>query len=1458
MNSAAPVSFDADPGIRRIDIGIDVGSTTVKATCIDADTNAVVFTSYERHGGRQSQAAARLVDAIARRFGPIDMRAAVCGSGAQPIARAMGVPYVQEVVALSIATQSLETRPRCAIELGGQDAKIVFFREEGGELAVSDMRMNGSCAGGTGAFIDEMAAVLEVPADRFDELAATGTTVYDVSGRCGVYAKTDIQPLLNQGADRGDLALSCFHAIAKQVVGGLAQGMAIEAPVLFAGGPLTFDDTLVAVFKQRLGLSDRDVIRPRDPETFVSLGAALSLDAGLFDDPAPFDPARARRALAAIADEAAGAAAGRPLFASEDERRAFFRRHARAPHAGKTRASHAMSPVYLGIDAGSTTSKIAVVGEDGTLLDSFYGRNEGAPLDTVVQALRGLHERWQAEGARYVVAGVGTTGYGEDLCAQALHADCHVVETVAHAKAALHYVPDAGFVLDIGGQDMKALWIDHGVVSDIVLNEACSSGCGSFLENLAASLGMRTEDIAQAAFRSQHPAELGSRCTVFMNSSIITEQKNGRTPDDIMAGLCRSIVENVFTKVVRVANLDSLGPSIVVQGGTFENDAVLRALEQYIGRPVTRAPYPGLMGAIGAAHYAHAAADGSPSAFVGFDALEHFSYERRPGLRCPLCANHCSRTQIVFEDGSGIVMGNRCEKGSVVVGPNDAEAKRRLRELARRTERDDLFELRKNLLLRPYPCKNPLPGRSTVIGLPLVLSYWETLPFWSAFFRTLGFTVKISPESTRRMFERGLDGVTSDTICFPAKLVHGHVRWLAAHGVDRIFMPSVTTVPSENTEKTSQSMCAVVKGYPIVMRNSDNPARSGPVAFDTPLFHWYAPEDRQRQLARFMRETFGIDASDVRHAIAQGDAAQREFKGELIRHATKAVERARAKGEPIVVLGSRPYHNDGLVHHGIPALFREFGALAVPPDAVAGIEDVDLSHSRIDIVNNYHARMLSSAVVAACRADMEYAQIVSFGCGHDAYLSDEIARLAEEIGGKTPLVLKVDESDARGPLRIRIRSFLETAREQRANRRDTAPVVADPYPHKYTKRDRERRIVLVPNTSHAFCRLMSAVFSKQGIIAQPLDVGRERAIELGKRYVHNDICFPAQMTVGESLAALESGRYDLDRVAVATGKYIGDCRLTHYAALLRKALDDAGYETVPIITNDDVDYHDMHPGFRMSMASAATIAFGLPMIDVLEELLRAMRPYELEPGATQRAFDAAIDAVMEGIERRGIAGAKEGFARGIDALSAVRIDRSHPRPRVLIVGEYLLNFHPGANRDIEAYLERNGMEVVEARMTDVIRKTYFYKHAQCREYRVSLPATQKAWYAIADNLFELAHDACDRIARRHPLYAPACRMPELVQRSDAIFDHTFDAGEGVLIPAEILHHAERGCKAFIILQPFGCLPNHIVGRGIVKRLKEMHPDAHILALDYDPDVSFANIENRLQMLIMDAKRADRR
>lgn len=1442
-------------------VGVDVGSTTTKIVAIDAKSRDIVFSDYRRHNAAQVQSVYHAINQLFEHFPEAEVRLALTGSGAKLIAESLDVPYIQEVVANSIALRERYDNIRTAIELGGQDAKMLFFSRDAADhsLNVADMRMNGSCAGGTGAFIDEVASILKVPIEEFNALAAQGTCVYDISGRCGVYAKTDIQPLLNQGVSKQDLALSAFHAIAKQTIGGLAQGLDIEKPVVFEGGPLTFNPTLIRVFIERLNLSPEETIIPEHPEIMIAYGAALSLDTMFAEDNREVSVPEILKLLQEnrIVEVNRAMNHAEPFFNSSEEREAFLERHRMLSSIPVKTQQGQTVHAYLGIDSGSTTTKFVLIDEDENILDSFYAPNEGNPLDVAKKALISLRDSYREAGVELDIIAVGTTGYGELLFAEAFDVECHVVETVAHARAAGKYVEDASFILDIGGQDMKAIWLDDGIITNIVVNEACSSGCGSFLENFAASLHIPVEEIAENAFSSTNPAALGSRCTVFMNSSIVTEQRNGKLSADIMAGLCRSIIENVFTKVIRISNLDSLGDKIVVQGGTFQNDAVLRAMEQYIGKEVIRAPYPGIMGAIGVALITKErfSAGTAEKSFIGLDALDDFSYSQESNFPCPFCTNHCKRTIVTFSNGKSWVTNNRCERGEILGDPREADVRERLREKEQAAHQiPNLFHTREALLFKDYPAPEIRPKQSVTIGIPRVLSFWDTMPFWTTFWRSLGFKVQLSDQSTRPMFENGLCGITSDTVCFPAKLVHGHIRDLVEKKVDRIFMPSITTLTSENTEKTSESMCAVVKGYPYVIRNSDNPEKRWGMPFDTPLFHWYGKVDRDRQLVDYMSETFYIPSSQTMEAIKAADAAQETFHRELLEAGQAILDDVERKETYAVVLASRPYQNDALVNHDLSEMFTRLGIPVLTADSLPGLEKVDLSKSRLDVVNNYHARMLGSAIMAAQSPNLEYVQIVSFGCGHDAYLSDEIIRMMKAISGKIPLILKLDESDIQGPLRIRVRSFVETVAMRRSrNEAVEVEALTDPYPVKLTKENIKEKVVLVPNTSHAFCRIMSAALCGQHVKAVPLDIGREEAIRLGKQYVHNDICFPAQIVIGEALAALRSGEYDDKEAAIGMGKYIGDCRLTHYGALLRKALDDAGYAHVPILTNDDEDYHDLHPGFRMNLLSSLRIAVALPMIDALEELLRKIRPYELEAGSANKAFEKGMDALVNGLQNHGIRGARQGFAKAIDIMKKVRYDRTHRRPEVLIVGEYLLNFHPGANHDIEDYLEHNGFEIIEARMTDVIRKIYFVLDSQIREYHLKRPLGKKLWFHTANEFFDIAHNMTDSIAKRHPLYTPACRLPDLVKDSDPIIHHTFDAGEGVLIPGEILHHAKHGCRNFVILQPFGCLPNHVFGRGVAKRLKEIYPDAQILPLDYDPDVSFANLENRLQMLIMNAK-----
>ena len=1482
----------------RLAIGIDVGSTTVKLAVADRDSHKVLHRVYRRHNAKQSETVYELLKEAQELFPAESFRMAVCGSGGKPAADALGIHFVQEVVANAAAVQALYPKARTAVELGGQDAKLIFFRydENRHQLMTSDMRMNGSCAGGTGAFLDEMAALFHIKPEEFNVLASKGRNVYEISGRCGVFAKTDIQPLLIQGAERADIALSVFHAVAKQTIGGLSQGLDLTPPIIFEGGPLTFNDRLVRVFAERLGLKDKDIIIPEHPETIVALGTAIAVDELYPDELDELTLAQAIERLEGAREIVQQAEdTGEPLFADEKELRAFTTRHdAELGHIVSIQNDNSKTEctvnVYIGIDSGSTTSKGVIINEDNDIIDTFYYNNDGEPLKAVKRGLIDIVDRYDKKGIKLNVLGVGTTGYGEMMLAGALRADYHCVETVAHAAGCLRYVPDASFILDIGGQDMKAIRIKDGVVTDIALNEACSSGCGSFLENFANSLGIPVKEIADAAFRSKHPARLGSRCTVFMNSTIINEQRNGRQADDIMAGLCRSIIENVFTKVIRVANVSELGDRVVVQGGTFRNSAVLRALEEYLGHEVILAPFPGEMGALGAAlscrHQieTNGYADGVGSSFIGFDAVRDFEYEIESGVACTHCTNHCSRTILHFGTGDSFVTGNRCERGAAAEDDYAAQQKASERAAAIAAV-PDVMKLRERLLFKNYEYKQVSPDKNETIGIPKTLEFWDSAPFWSTFFKSLGYKLKFSGASSQTQYESGLQYVASDTVCFPAKLVHGHIRELVEAKADRIFMPFIMHMPPEFRKERSIHVCPVIMGYPMVVRNFQNPEQTAGIKFDTPQFHWFSEKDRTRQIEAFAVNTLGVSRRAAAKAFEQGRNALRQFRAEIKTAGLDAIKYAEEHKSFAVVLAGRPYHTDSFVNHKLSSMFTKRGIPVLTVDSMPKLYDAELRLSRAEITNDFHARMLGGAMAAARDSRLEYVQIVSFGCGHDAILSDEINRLMTKGSGKAPLILKMDESEASGSLGIRVQSFIETVRlrrEKQAAEREAmseavmnrslcssktyvaaadnkaadkaavtgANSLTDPYEVKYTPEDKKRRTLLIPNISAPAMTILAGLLKKEGITAKQLPVGGDREIKIGKRYTHNDICFPCQMVVGELIGELQRGNYNQDEVAVGMAKLNCDCRLANYSDILRQALDKAGFTRVPILSTDPGDTKHMHPGVSMLTAGTAVeAALMFTMLDILEELLRKIRPYELNKGEAEAVFNSCIKDIADA-SVSGLGKAVDAYKVAIERMGSIPYDRSTLKPRVLVTGELLVNFHPGTNYHIEEYLENHGCETVLPRMTNQFRKDFLAAMSEIKDFGVKLIPYS---YAL-EKAFDMIEKKLARIASAHPLYEEATPPAGLYEEVKSIIPKTLTCGEGWLMAGEIAHLAKEKVNSFVILQPFGCLPNHVCGRGITKKLKEMFPDISILPLDLDPDTSYANLENRLQMLIMNRNR----
>lgn len=1464
-------------------VGVDVGSTTVKIAVVEPQTLKLLHYTYQRHNAMQAKKVHEVLREAHGLFPDKTFKVAFCGSGGQPFAEATHSFFVQEVVANALAVRETYPNTRVAIELGGQDAKVVFFEKDRttGKLIASDMRMNGVCAGGTGAFIDQVAELLRIKTENFESYAKRGQKVYEISGRCGVFAKTDIQPMLNNGVAKEDIALSSFHAIAKQTIGGLAQGMEIKPPVIFEGGPLTFNPTLVRTFKERLGITDEQAIVPKHSEVLVAMGAALSIGSMFANQECMYRQEGSLDALVHYNEERQAKnkakASADLFFKNELEYKMFLEDHKMAsshypqPHSGST------LDVYLGIDAGSTTTKFVLLDTNENVVDGFYASNNGEPLAVLKNAMNELSDRYEEYGCKLNILGVGTTGYGEQLFARAVHADFHTVETVAHANAAQKLCPDVSFILDIGGQDMKAISVQDGVVTGIILNEACSSGCGSFIETYARSLGIPMEKIADLAFKSKSPSQLGSRCTVFMNSSIITEQRDGKQPEDIIAGICRSIINNVFTKVIRIRNLNTLGKKVVVQGGTFKNNAVLRAFEQYTGLKPIRPERPGEMGAIGIAlltkKFMEERRKNAPelkSTFIGLDAMRTFSWDNKPGQLCNYCTNHCSRTIVTFSDGQSFVTGNRCERGEVTADPNSPETKKLIAEINKKMQSvPDMIKRTNQLLVKDYAPQKLVENNGKTIGIPRVLEFWASLPYWKAFFTSLGYTVIVSRQSDYKMFEEGLHSVPSDTVCFPAKLVHGHVLSLIEKHVNRIFFPMMVAVPSDHTKFTATSVCPVVQAYPNVCKNTDEPEKNYGVLMDQPIFHWFNAKLRRSQTIDWFHENWKLDKKLLDKAVTEGEKALACYRSTLQQEGAQILNEVRAKNSFAVVIAGRPYHADLLINHNIANHFTAMGIPVLTTESLPGVYDQDVpSHTRLEIKNTFHLRMIGATMVASKDPNLELAQIVSFGCGHDSILTDEMIRMMHRDSNKEMLMLKLDEGDARGPVGIRVKSFIETVKARRRANLPDKPESNEPLFHTpFTIEDKTKRKILTPNLSPAFTVLASEYMKKEGYIAEYLPVADKKAIELGKKFVHNDICFPCQINIGEGLKWLtEHSEVKQTEVSMCLAKNCENCRAVQYPLLARKALDEAGFKDVSIITTG-LDNKGMHPGIQLGLDFKLHMLWGLVVMDGIEIMYRAIKPYEVHSGDTQKVYDEWMPKVMA------VAGHLttmqlvrpskliETFLQCIEAYNSIEIteDRKNGirKPRVAVLGEILMNFHPSANGFIEKYLMENGMEVYLPGMTDFFRVDEVVRAEKIKRGFSTNPLKDKLEGGITARAFTHAVETADKAMQHFKLYEHHADCVELKDYVKDIIDPSYNTGEGWLIPGEILYNSNHGINSYIIVQPFACLANHISGRGLTKAVKERCPQVQILSLDYDPDTSFANIENRLQMLIINARELEK-
>ena len=1400
--------------------GIDIGSTTVKLVLLDEE-GKLLFGEYRRHCAHTQEALSALLREARERVGDCALRAKITGSGAINLAKALGIPFVQEVVAVADALRREAPQTDVAIELGGEDAKIIYFG------TTLEERMNGVCAGGTGSFIDQMAALLQNDAAGLDREAEKYQQIYPIAARCGVFAKTDIQPLINEGATKADLAASIFQAVVNQTISGLACGKPIRGHVAFLGGPLHFLPQLKAAFIRTLKLTDETAIDPPNSHLFAAMGAALD------------ETACEALPIASLIDrltsgvEMAFELHRLPaLFASQEDYDDFCARHARAVVEKGDLASYT-GGCFLGVDAGSTTTKLALIGERGELLWSYYANNQGSPIETAKRAVSAL-ARELPESAH--ILRECSTGYGEALLKAAFSLDEGEVETIAHCTAAAFFDPQVDCVLDIGGQDMKCIKLHNGSVDNVLLNEACSSGCGSFIENFAASLGYSAEDFAKEALFAPHPVDLGTRCTVFMNSNVKQAQKEGAGVPDISAGLAYSVIKNALYKVIKLADPSELGAHVVVQGGTFYNKAVLRAFERISGAEAVCPDISGLMGAFGAALIARSHYHGQETAMLPLAEIETLEYKTQT-LRCGGCSNRCMLTVTRFPGGRRYTTGNRCEKGA---GNTDAHEKGA-----------DLFAYKRERLFRYPPLAAEAAPRGE-LGIPRVLNMYENYPFWATFFKALGFRVILSPLSDRRLYERGMESIPSESECYPAKLAHGHVQWLIDEGVHTIFHPCVFFEHQETPDAQNHFNCPIVVSYPENLKNNVEAAADGEVEYLKPFLAFTSEKTVADRMARFCREQWGIPEKETRQAVSLAWAEQQRAKEDIRAEGARVLKKMRQEGRCGVVLAGRPYHLDPEINHGIPELIASYGLDVLTEDSLP----IDFTPERPLRANDqwvYHSRLYTAAEFVRRCDGLELIQLNSFGCGLDAVTTDQVSEILEG-SNKLYTVLKIDEVNNLGAVRIRIRSLLAAMRIRREKGIYAHPQSAAYHRAAFTKKMRDEKwTLLAPQMSPIHFDVLEPMFAKHGYNVVLLKNDDRRAIDMGLKYVNNDACFPSITVVGQLMEAVTSGRYDTDHLALMMTQTGGCCRASNYVGFIRRALEKAGYGHIPVVSVN-LNGMEKNEGFTLSKGLIMDAVHALVYGDLFMRCLYHVRPYELEKGSAeaihQKWKEICVDSLVNPKTKWHYADVCRGIVADFDALP---IDETLRKPRVGIVGEILVKYMPLANNHLVELLEAEGAEAVVPDLLDFFNYSIYGRDFRHKNLGTSWKdsVVAKAGVEMLRRLRAPALEALEK-SRRFEAPMPIEDVAKLAEPFLAIGNQY---GEGWFLTGEMAELLTSGTPNIVCIQPFACLPNHVVGKGVIKALRKSYPWANIVAVDYDPGASEVNQLNRIKLMLSSARRA---
>ena len=1459
----------ANSSLLPIRIGIDVGSTTVKVAILD-DNDKLIYGDYQRH---RADIRSTIINVVTKALDTIEkevedgaqrgVSVKVTGSGGLSVSQWLNIPFIQEVIAATTSVKKLIPQTDVVIELGGEDAKITYFK--GGV----EQRMNGTCAGGTGAFIDQMAALLETDAPGLNELARDAQQIYPIAARCGVFAKTDVQPLINEGARREDIAASIFQAVVSQTISGLACGKPIRGNVAFLGGPLHFLDQLRERFIQTLKLKREEIIVPENSQLFVASGCAFAAERK-FQDAEGHDYkfptiAEFRDSLKnLVGAELSEVQRLEPLFKNQAELDEFQVRHSeQKAKRGDLKKTH--GPVFLGLDSGSTTTKACLIDKDGRILWDFYAHNQGNPVELAVKVLKNLYNMLPED---VYIARAVSTGYGEALFQAALGVDSGEVETITHFRAANFFVPGVEFLLDIGGQDMKCLRMKDGAIVSIQLNEACSSGCGSFLDNFANTMGMDVKEFGKIALMAEKPVDLGSRCTVFMNSRVKQAQKEGASVADIAAGLSYSVIKNALFKVIKLRKASDIGEKVVVQGGTFFNDAILRAFEKIAGVQVYRPDVAGLMGAYGSALIAYdqwcdlmEPKPGEPEGTVhdvrsGLATLKdlesfHVDLDLR---RCGKCQNNCLLTINTFQTGSEkrtFVTGNRCEKGAELEG-NVVDASNK-----KNTGIDDddagpmpnLFEWKYKRLFNHYIPRKPEDAPMGDVGIPRVLNMYENYPLWFTFFNELGFRVVLSQRSSRTVYEKGLETIPSESVCYPGKISHGHLVSLLQRGVKFIFYPCAPYEKQEDKGAGNHYNCPIVTSYPEVLRNNVDELRQDPsITYMDPFLPIYDKERLAERLCEELLPKFPqLNKKQIYDAVEKAWKEQEAFKEDVKKAGEEALEEIITKGGSGIVLAGRPYHLDPEINHGIPEMINGLGLAVLTEDSVAHLGKIERPLRIIDQWV-YHNRLYRAAQFVSEMPNLELVQLTSFGCGLDAVTADQVDEILRAKSRMYTLI-KIDEGSNLGAVRIRIRSLIAAVKERRRNKK--RPVIHSSAYHRvvFTEEMKKNYTIIGPQMSPIHFRLLEKAFASGGYNFVVLDAVDPKAVEAGLKYVNNDACYPSLLVAGQMISALESGKYDLDKVALVITQTGGGCRATNYIGFIRRALNDAGMSQVPVLSLSAQGF-EKNPGFKLTLPLIDNLVKSLVVGDVFMRVLYRTRPYEAIPGSANQLYEKwnaiAEEMFKERVSFKAFHKLLKNIIQDFDRLPLKPIKK----PRVGVVGEILVKFHPTANNQIVETIEREGAECVMPDLLDF----FFYSFATgiFRHDQLAFPEKTKRNAKLLVWALELYRRKMKKYLNKSRRFEAPNSIYKMMKGVDDIVQLGNITGEGWFLTAEMVELIHEGAPSIACVQPFACLPNHVTGKGMIKELRRRFPSANISAIDYDPGSSEVNQLNRLKLLLSNA------